>query len=81
MSCVTDGIVTICRTPMEEVVRESVGERWCFHCRRRHQFDYIVRQTIEPSWYEPNVSIEGAPCGVFDGDLFPGRSREWEYRA
>jgi hypothetical protein len=62
--------------PMEEVHRESVGVRWCFVCRKRRSFDYVVKAPTEPSYYGPSPSIVGE-CGHLDGDLFPGRYREW----
>ena len=67
----------VCRTPMEEIHRESLGDRWCFHCRRRHEFVYLIRATVEPSYYDPTPSIQGLPCGAQDGDMFPGHEREW----
>jgi hypothetical protein len=69
----------ILRTPMKEIHREEIGERWCFVCRKRVQFLYLVHATVEPSYYDPNPSIE-CERGHSDGDLFPGRIREWDYR-
>jgi hypothetical protein len=63
---------------MEEIVRESEGERWCFHCRKRREFFYIVTAPVEPDWYGPNVDIKCGTCATSDGDLFPGREREWD---
>jgi len=72
-------IVHISRGPaMEEVKRESEGIKWCFHCRKRREFFYIVTAPIEPSYYGPNVDIECGHCNTSDGDLFPGGYREWE---
>jgi hypothetical protein len=71
--------VHIHRTPMRVVSYRPHGEpRWCFKCRTRRRFDYVVRDTIEPSYYDPYRCIECGTCGQVDGDLFPGRSREWE---
>ena len=84
MSCQTldlDGtIVHISRGPeMVEVVRRRDGqERWCFHCRKRREFLYIVTAPSEPSYYGPNVGIKCGTCSTSDGDLFPGHEREWE---
>lgn len=71
--------LTICRGPKMEVIHsESLGERWCFRCRKRREFFYRVSAPIEPSYYDPNPSIRCDTWGHIDGDLFPGRSREWE---
>lgn len=60
----------------EEVTRKPDGEHWCFVCRKRRRFDFVVRAPIEPSYYGPNPSIV-CELGHTDGDLFPGRFREW----
>lgn len=72
--------VVICRPgPMERVVEEQDGEpRWCFRCRKVRTFLFVVDREIEPSYYDPNPSVICATCGLSDGDLFPGRIREWE---
>ncbi len=69
--------VIICREPMEEISRKPDGDRWCFRCRKVRAFDFVVDAPVEPSYYEPNPSVRCGSCGLFDGDLFPGRSREW----
>jgi len=83
MSCRTYDIggtlVTVNHGPtMREVKRESQGEKWCFRCRKRRDFLFIVTAPIEPDWYGPTASIRCAHCNLQDGDLFPGREREWE---
>lgn len=70
-------ILCVLRTPMEEIHRESVGVRWCFVCRGRHEFLYLVHATVEPSYYDPNPSIRCGNCGQIDGDCGFGRCREW----
>lgn len=80
MPCDTrsDG-VTICRPgAIEEIVRDEIETRWCFVCRARRMFVYVVAREVGPSWYEPNQSIRCATSDHIDGDLFPGRAREWE---
>ena len=68
----------ICYGPAtHEIHRESLGERWCFKCRKRREFVFSVSATIEPSYYGPNPSVRCTVCDLFDGDLFPGRAREW----
>ena len=70
---------SICGEEMREVRREPDGaERWCYHCRTRRPFDFVVRAPVGPSWYDPNPGVECATCHLRDGDLFPGRYREWE---
>jgi len=63
--------------PHEEVKREPDGERWCFQCRKRRVFEYVVSAPVEMSYYGPRCSIECSVCHLSDGDLFPGRFREW----
>ena len=74
--------VIVCGSgPMEETHREQHGEvRWCFKCRKRRRFDYVVLSpTTETGWYwGPVPRIECAECHTSNGDLFPGWSREWE---
>lgn len=73
------GGVRICREPMEEVVNEPHGApRWCFKCRHVREFRYRVTQPTGFSYYGPNPSIRCGTCGLTDGDMFPGRSREWD---
>ena len=84
MSCETlnlDGtVVHINHGPeMVEVVRRRDGEaRWCFHCRKRRDFLYIVTAPAEPSYYGPTADVKCGTCNTSDGDLFPGHEREWE---
>lgn len=69
----------ICRGPaLEEIHREFVGERWCFICRKRVEFLYIVTAPVEPSYYDPNPSIRCA-SGHTDGDIGFGGCREWNW--
>lgn len=70
--------VYICQGPeMEAVVDEPDGERrWCFACRERVDFRFIVEASKEPSYWPPFTSIQ-CVHGHIDGDLFPGRAREW----
>lgn len=64
---------------MVEVVNRRNGKtRWCFKCRARREFRYIVMAPVVPDWYGPNADIKCATCKTSDGDLFPGGEREWE---
>jgi hypothetical protein len=63
---------------MREVKRESQGVKWCFHCRKRREFWFIVTAPVIPSYYGPEPDITCGQCNTSDGDLFPGRIREWE---
>lgn len=77
MSCVEIAGAVVCGGgPMQELKREDLGERWCFVCRKRKPFVFLITAPIEPSYYEPNASVE-CDRGHYDGDLFPGRYREW----
>lgn len=69
--------IHILHTPMEEIARRSEGERWCFVCRKRREFEHVITATIEPSYYGPNHRIECTVCKTTDGDCFPGSEREW----
>ena len=62
--------------PMKEVQRDEMGERWCFVCRKRRPFMFIVTVPAEPSYYGASYSVE-CDQGHYDGDCFPGTSREW----
>ena len=68
----------ICYGPrMKEIRRDDLGERWCFRCRKRCPFTFTVSAPVEPSNYGPSASVS-CDRGHDDGDLFPGRYREWE---
>ena len=80
----TYGRVTICRGPeMHEVKRWDEGIHWCFVCRKRVQFWQIVKApSMEDliAWmgfYSHSRTIE-CERGHLNGDLFPGRWREWD---
>jgi hypothetical protein len=82
MSCqniaIGDTLVHINYGPaMKEIRRDSEGVKWCFHCRKRREFFYIVVAPVEPSYYDPNVDIACGHCNTSDGDMFPGHIREW----
>lgn len=83
MSCQTvdigGSIVHINHGPrMIELKRESEGIKWCFHCRKRREFFFIVKAPAEPSYYGPDPDIQCGTCKTSDGDLFPGGEREWD---
>lgn len=63
---------------MRKVKRDNLGERWCFKCRKRREFWFIVTAPVEPSYYGPNVDVRCGHCNTSDGDMFPGGYREWE---
>lgn len=69
----------VCTTAMAERSRRSEGVHWCFGCRQRRDFVRVVSSPTDPmSYYGPSVDIRCGSCGLVDGDLFPGRFREWE---
>jgi len=74
--CVDDGTVAICGTHMVEFSRRSMGERWCFYHRRRHEFWHVVMTPAGMSYYGPHIEIRGETDDCTD--LFPGWTREWE---
>lgn len=75
--CATDGQIAISGTRMKEHSRQSEGTRWCFRCRRRVEFERVVTVPDGRSYYDGCVWIECTNCKAADGDLFPGRYREW----
>lgn len=65
--------------PLQEVVRQRNGKkRWCFTCRKRRDFEYVVQSPAVMSSYGPTPHIECSVCHTHDSDLFPGHIREWE---
>ena len=71
--------VVVCAPEMREVHRETVGVRWCFHCRERVEFVFVVLDTVEkPTYWDPIRAIRCSACNTTDGDCGFGRSREWE---
>lgn len=80
MTChtaVLDGVaLTVCRTEMVEFSRESVGEKWCFRCRKRLPHDFVVMVEEEPGYYGPTRKFECSKCKG-DFTCFPGTWREW----
>lgn len=74
--CVGSEALSISGTRMMEARRKAWGNKWCFHCRTRHEFDWVLYTPDGPSYYGPYVEIEGPRRGCTD--LFPGWTREWE---
>lgn len=80
--------VTVCTGPaMEERSRESMGVRWCFKCRGRHEFFWIVmvpvidfsnEASIYAAMWGPTAHSICTGCGQSWGELFPGRFYQWE---
>ena len=71
---------TICYGPPMRIDRdEPHGEiRWCFNCRAKREFRFIVKVPMGMSYYGPEADIVCGHCRTSDGDLFPGRFREWD---
>jgi hypothetical protein len=67
------------RVPTHVVSRRTLpGQRWCFVCRKRVDFTMTIHAPDDPvSYYGPHASIE-CEHGHSDGDIFPGRIREWD---
>ena len=63
---------------MVEHSRRSEGIKWCFHCRKRFEFERIVMVPDGLSYYGPEMSVECSNCHEIDSDLFPGWSRGWD---
>ena len=73
--CYSDGRFAICGTTMKEHSRRSEGVKWCFHCRKRHEFFWVVMVPDGLSYYGPEARMGGIASGCTD--LFPGWTREW----
>lgn len=74
--CVSAGSISICGTDMIERFHESQGIRWCFRCRTRHEFWWVVMAPAGISYYDPTAHMEGIKPGC--RDLFPGRYWSFE---
>lgn len=80
--------VTICRGPeMEEYSRESMGIKWCFKCRGRHPFEWVVlspvidpndESTLLAAMRGPTAHSECGGCHRHGGELFPGWAYRWD---
>lgn len=70
--------IHIHHVPLRFHSMQDDGEpRWCFVCRKRVQFTRTVQVPVDPmSYYGPSVTVH-CDMGHTDGDLFPGRIREW----
>lgn len=59
-------------------VRPDGEPRWCFYCRKHVPFTFTVHVPVdERSYYGPHGTVE-CERQHRDGDLFPGRWREWD---
>ena len=72
--CATDGGISICGTRIKEYSRTPKGVKWCFHCRTRHEFSWVVMVPDGMSYYGPSAHMEGVRRDCTD--LFPGWYRE-----
>ena len=82
--------VIVCYGPkMKEHSREPMGVRWCFKCRSRNEFHWVLMVaeieydedgSISSSMYmaEPSAHSECSGCKRRDGQLFPGWVYRWE---
>lgn len=83
--------VILCGTGLtyREKHRDPMGVKWCFKCRGRHEFDWVVEAadmiydddgTISPLMYmaEPIAFSECGGCKQRNGQLFPGWTYRWE---
>lgn len=81
-------VVTICHGPaMEERSRDSMGVRWCFKCRKRAEFFWIVMtpvinlddpDSLYAAMWGPTAYSECGNCKRHAGELFPGWTYRWE---
>lgn len=75
------GNVIVCGPGEQRVAvdRKDGEQRWCFTCRKRREFRFVVTEAVdwENDWYGPTPSVRCATCNTTDGDCFPGRYRTW----
>jgi hypothetical protein len=72
--CDEAGSFAICGTRVVEHSRRSEGIKWCFHCRTRHEFWWVVMVPDGLSYYGPHVEIQGIKDDCTE--MFPGWTRE-----
>ena len=67
--------IDVCGPAMEESFRESMGVKWCFRCRCRVRFDWVVWSpvTLDDWYWDPTADSECSRCHEHGSDLFPGR--------
>jgi len=71
--------VHILYTAMKEYKRIPLGERYCFHCRKRRTFTNVLMVPADPmSYYGPSAKVVCDICGTQDADVFPGWARTCE---
>lgn len=70
--CAVECDIAICGTDMVEYNRHPMGIKWCFTCRTRNEFNWIVMVPSGPSYYGPTAHSECSGCKSQDSDLFPG---------
>lgn len=89
MSTIEDfGRVVICHGPqMEKTSRDPMGVKWCFKCRKRAEFAWIVlspvidwndEASIAAAMWGPTAFSECGNCKRHGGELFPGWTYRWE---
>ncbi len=71
MSCHRIDTAVVCASTVHEVSRRSAGIKWCFKCRQHLPHDWIVLDSIEPSYYDP-ISRYDCPQCHEEHVLFPG---------
>jgi hypothetical protein len=74
--CEVSDDFAICGTRMKEHSRRSEGDKWCFHCRKPHEFFWVVMVPDGISYYEPSADMEGIKPDCTD--LFPGWFRAYD---
>ncbi|GAB3125861.1 hypothetical protein [Glaciibacter psychrotolerans] len=80
--------VIICHGPqMAESSRDSMGVRWCFKCRKRAEFTWVVmapvidwdnKASVYAAMWGPTAHSECGCCDEHGGELFPGWTYRWE---
>jgi hypothetical protein len=83
----TAGVIVCYGPQMEERSRTSMGVRWCFKCRTRAEFSWVVMSpvidwddegSIYAAMWGPTAYSECGHCGKHGGELFPGWVYQWE---
>lgn len=60
-----------------EVWRVQHRTAFCFHCRKdTTHFQTLVEKTT-PTYWGPTSKVVCGDCGSIDGDIFPGKDRNY----
>lgn len=50
---------------------------YCFHCRKDTAHLQTLVETAAATYWGPKIQVNCGECGAVDGDIFPGRERNY----